>query len=85
MLVDGEIDAVLRGEVRTGPGLKPLFPDAGREEKSWFAKHGVTPINHMVVVSETVVAGPSGSRARSLQAVARERDAGVNGLATVQC
>src|ERR1700731_920769 len=51
MLVDGELDAVL-GEKVERPGLKPLFPDAGREEKSWFAKHGVTPINHMVVVNE---------------------------------
>ena len=51
MLVDGELDAVL-GEKSELPGLKPLFPDAGREEKSWFARHGVTPINHMVVVSE---------------------------------
>jgi 4,5-dihydroxyphthalate decarboxylase len=51
MLLDGELDAVL-GEKSEHPGLKPLFPDAGREEKSWFAKHGVVPINHMVVVSE---------------------------------
>jgi 4,5-dihydroxyphthalate decarboxylase len=51
MLVDGELDAVL-GEKVEHPDLKPLFRNAGREEKSWFAKHGVTPINHMVVVSE---------------------------------
>jgi 4,5-dihydroxyphthalate decarboxylase len=50
MLLDGELDAVL-GEKSDLPGLKPLFPDAGKEEKSWFASHGVVPINHMVVVS----------------------------------
>ena len=50
MLLDGELDAVL-GEKVDLPGLKPLFPDAGAEEKSWFAKHKVVPINHMVVVS----------------------------------
>jgi 4,5-dihydroxyphthalate decarboxylase len=50
MLLDGELDAVL-GEKSEMPGLKPLFPDAGKEEKSWFAGHGVVPINHMVVVS----------------------------------
>jgi 4,5-dihydroxyphthalate decarboxylase len=54
MLVDGELDAVL-GEKVEHPDPKPLFPDAEREEKSWFAKHGVTPINHMVVVSERLV------------------------------
>ncbi len=51
MLLDGELDAVL-GEKVDHPDLKPLFPEAAAEEKSWFAKHGVLPINHMVVVSE---------------------------------
>ncbi|MEA2942794.1 MAG: 4,5-dihydroxyphthalate decarboxylase [Bradyrhizobium sp.] len=51
MLIDGELDAVL-GEKSEHPDLKPLFPNAAAEEKSWFAKHGVMPINHMVVVSE---------------------------------
>jgi 4,5-dihydroxyphthalate decarboxylase len=51
MLIDGELDAVL-GEKSEHPDLKPLFPDAAAEEKSWFARHGVLPINHMVVVSQ---------------------------------
>jgi 4,5-dihydroxyphthalate decarboxylase len=51
MLVDGELDAVL-GEKSDHPDLKPLFADVVGEEKSWFAKYGVRPINHMVVVSE---------------------------------
>src|SRR4051794_25094405 len=55
MLVDGELDAVL-GEKSDHPDLKPLFPDLAREEKSWFAKHQVRPINHMVVVSEPLSA-----------------------------
>jgi 4,5-dihydroxyphthalate decarboxylase len=55
MLVDGELDAVL-GEKSDHPDLKPLFPDIAGEEKSWFAKHQVMPINHMVVVSETLSA-----------------------------
>jgi 4,5-dihydroxyphthalate decarboxylase len=50
MLLDGDLDAVL-GEKVERPGLKPLFPNAVAEEKSWFAGHGVVPINHMVVVS----------------------------------
>jgi 4,5-dihydroxyphthalate decarboxylase len=53
MLLDGELDAVL-GEKVERPGLKPLFADALTEEQSWFAKHQVVPINHMVVVSETL-------------------------------
>ena len=53
MLLDGELDAVL-GEKSEHPDLKPLFADVAAEEKSWFAKHGVMPINHMVVVSRTL-------------------------------
>ena len=50
MLIDGQLDAVL-GEKSDQAGLKPLFADAEAEEKSWFGKHGLMPINHMVVVS----------------------------------
>jgi 4,5-dihydroxyphthalate decarboxylase len=53
MLIDGELDAVL-GEKAGHPGLKPLFADAATEEKSWFARHHVLPINHMVVVSQAL-------------------------------
>jgi len=53
MLLDGELDAVL-GEKVEREGLKPLFPDVAAEEKAWFAKHQVVPINHMIVVSTTL-------------------------------
>ena len=53
MLIDGELDAVL-GEKSGHPDLTPLFPDAAIEAKAWFARHGVLPINHMVVVGETL-------------------------------
>jgi 4,5-dihydroxyphthalate decarboxylase len=51
MLLEGELDAVL-GEKVDHPDLKPLFADVAAEEKAWFAKHGVLPINHMVVVKQ---------------------------------
>jgi 4,5-dihydroxyphthalate decarboxylase len=50
MLLDGELDAIL-GEKVEHPDLKPLFADVKAEEARWFARHGVRPINHMVVVS----------------------------------
>jgi len=53
MLLDGELDAVL-GEKVEHADLKPLFADVVAEEQAWFAKHKVTPINHMVVVSRTL-------------------------------
>jgi 4,5-dihydroxyphthalate decarboxylase len=61
MLVDGELDAVL-GEKVEHPDLKPLFPDVEREEQSWFAKHRVMPINHMVVVSKGLMQSPQAVR-----------------------
>ena len=51
MLLEGELDAVL-GEKVEHPDLSPLFVDVAAEEKAWFAKHGVLPINHMVVVKQ---------------------------------
>lgn len=53
MLIDGELDAVL-GEKIDQADLKPLFADVAAEEKAWFARHGVVPINHMVVVSQAM-------------------------------
>ncbi|KRQ93054.1 hypothetical protein [Bradyrhizobium valentinum] len=53
MLIDGELDAVL-GEKSDHPDLKPLFADVATEEKAWFEKHRVVPINHMVVVSRAL-------------------------------
>jgi 4,5-dihydroxyphthalate decarboxylase len=53
MLIDGELDAVL-GEKSDHPDLKPLFADVAAEEKAWFEKHKVVPINHMVVVSRAL-------------------------------
>ena len=53
MLLDGELDAVL-GEKSEHADLKPLFADVAAEEKAWFARHKVVPINHMVVVSRTL-------------------------------
>jgi 4,5-dihydroxyphthalate decarboxylase len=53
MLIDGELDAVL-GEKVDHLDLKPLFADVAAEEKAWFEKHKVAPINHMVVVSQNL-------------------------------
>jgi len=53
MLIDGELDAVL-GEKSDHPDLKPLFADVAAEEKAWFEKHRVLPVNHMVVVGKVM-------------------------------
>ncbi|WP_440639599.1 hypothetical protein ACSHT2_34620 [Bradyrhizobium sp. PUT101] len=51
MLIDGELDAVL-GETSDNPKLKPLFPDPAAEAAKWYARRGVVPVNHLVVVTE---------------------------------
>jgi 4,5-dihydroxyphthalate decarboxylase len=51
MLLDRELDAVL-GEKSDHPDLRPLFAETAAEERAWFAKHGIVPINHMVVVRQ---------------------------------
>lgn len=51
MLIDGELDAVL-GETSNDPKLKPLFPDPAAEAAKWYARRGVVPVNHLVVVTE---------------------------------
>jgi 4,5-dihydroxyphthalate decarboxylase len=51
MLLDGELDAVL-GERSDDPRFATLFPDPAAEARAWHHRHGIVPINHMVVVSE---------------------------------
>jgi 4,5-dihydroxyphthalate decarboxylase len=53
MLLDGEVDAVL-GETSDNPGLKSLFPDPAAEAAKWYARRGVVPVNHFVVVTESL-------------------------------
>src|ERR1700716_3962651 len=53
MLIDGELDAVV-GEKSGHPDLKPLFSAVAGEEESWFIRHKVLPINHMVVISRVL-------------------------------
>ncbi|TWB98311.1 4,5-dihydroxyphthalate decarboxylase [Bradyrhizobium macuxiense] len=50
MLKRGELDAVL-GETSNDPALKPLFADPTAEAARWYARHGVVPVNHLVVVT----------------------------------
>src|SRR3954469_15866610 len=58
MLLDGEVDAAVVGDKLPDPRLKHLIPDPETVAKTWAAKHGGVPINHMVVVREEL----SGSR-----------------------
>lgn len=53
MLLDGEIDAAV-GETSTDPRLRPLFADPTAEAQRWHRRHGIVPVNHLVVVTEAL-------------------------------
>jgi 4,5-dihydroxyphthalate decarboxylase len=54
MLLDGEIDAAIVGDKIPDPRLKPLIPDADAAARSWAQTHGGVPINHMMVVRNSI-------------------------------
>src|SRR5438874_385718 len=55
MLLDGEIDAAIFGtENPENTSLKPLIPHAGHVAADWAKKHGGVPVNHMVVIKESI-------------------------------
>jgi 4,5-dihydroxyphthalate decarboxylase len=54
MLLDGEIDAAIVGDKLPDPRLKYLIADHEAAAKRWAERHGGVPINHLVVVRESL-------------------------------
>ena len=53
MLLEGELDAAIYGaELPDDKRLQCVIPDPEAAARKWHARHGVVPINHMVVVTE---------------------------------
>jgi len=55
MLLDGEIDAAILGDVAEESPLKHLIPDHEDAGRSWARAHGGVPINHLAVMREAIV------------------------------
>ncbi|MGZ8476756.1 MAG: hypothetical protein ACXW6K_01665 [Candidatus Binatia bacterium] len=56
MLIDGEIDAgVVGGADLKDSRLQPVIPNPHEAAHAWCKKHGVLPINHMLVVKESLM------------------------------
>jgi 4,5-dihydroxyphthalate decarboxylase len=67
MLLKGELDATIlylsgtnlvdrsRADLRSSPKVRTLFPDPAAEGRRYFAKTGIYPINHGVVVRRTLL------------------------------
>jgi 4,5-dihydroxyphthalate decarboxylase len=54
MLLDGELDAAIFGSQMPDAGLKDLIPDAAEAAERWAGKHGGVPINHMMVIRDSI-------------------------------
>jgi 4,5-dihydroxyphthalate decarboxylase len=53
MLREGELDAAIYGaDLPNDPAFTSLIPDAETAARTWYARHNVVPINHMVVLTE---------------------------------
>ena len=58
MLIDGEIDAAILGDVAEEGPLKHLIPDHEAAGRAWAATHGGVPINHLAVIKNTAKVTP---------------------------
>lgn len=58
MLLEGELDAItgpsLPRTLANNPNIRPLIPDAEKTEKDYYARTGVFPMTHMVVMRRDV-------------------------------
>jgi 4,5-dihydroxyphthalate decarboxylase len=54
MLLDGELDAAILGDVAEEGPLKHLIPDHAAAGRAWARKHGGVPINHLAVIREPI-------------------------------
>jgi 4,5-dihydroxyphthalate decarboxylase len=55
MLVDGALDAaILAGAELADPRVRPMFPNAAEAEAQWARRHGFAPINHLLVLRDSL-------------------------------
>ena len=55
MLIDGELDAAIYGaDLPKDPGLQSVVPEPETAARAWYGQHGLVPVNHMVVVTDSL-------------------------------
>ena len=54
MLLDGELDAAILGDHQEEGPLKHLIPDHEQAGRDWAKRHGGVPINHLMVIRESI-------------------------------
>jgi 4,5-dihydroxyphthalate decarboxylase len=75
MLLDGDVDAAILGDVAEQGPLKHLFPDHAEAAQRWARVHGGVPINHMAVI-RTEIAETRPDVVREVYGVLQESRAG---------
>jgi 4,5-dihydroxyphthalate decarboxylase len=55
MVAKGELAAAIGAGKVDSPDVKPLIPNAAEAEAAWYRKTGIYPINHTVVVKDSVL------------------------------
>jgi len=55
MVAKGELAAAIGAGKVDSPDVTPLFPNAGELEAAWYRKTGIYPINHTVVVKDSLL------------------------------
>ena len=55
LLAKGELAAAIGVGKVDSPDIKPLIPDAAATEAAWYKKTGIYPINHTVVVKDSLL------------------------------
>src|SRR6476660_4553198 len=61
MLLDGDLDAaIFGGAMPSEPQFKSVIPDPEAAAKEWYKKNGAVPVNHMVVLKESLAKSSPG-------------------------
>ena len=55
MLIQGELAAAIGAGQIDSPDVKPLIPNAREAEAAWYRKTGIYPVNHTVVVKDSLL------------------------------
>ena len=55
MVAKGELAAAIGAGKVDSPDVTPLFPNAGELEAAWYRKTGIYPINHTVVIKDSLL------------------------------
>ena len=62
MLIDGELDAaIFGGAMPNDARLKSVIPDPEAAAKEWYGQTGTVPVNHMVVLKESLATSNPGA------------------------